>query len=115
MRLNLGRDDDDDETIRMNVRRPAGFLRSTDAGCAGPGGAAAVVWADRLRGASAARTVSGMDVRLPPGPRLPNLLQALLALAAPVVLFPAAAKRYGVPFTLTMLPQRRKIVAVAEP
>ena len=73
------------------------------------------VWADRLRGASAARTVSGMDVRLPPGPRLPNLLQALLALAAPVVLFPAAAKRYGVPFTLTMLPQRRKIVAVAEP
>ncbi|MCD2264046.1 cytochrome P450 [Dietzia aurantiaca] len=56
-----------------------------------------------------------MDVRLPPGPRLPNLLQALLALSAPVVLFPAAAKRYGVPFTLTMLPQRRKIVAVSEP
>ena len=104
MRLNLGRDDDDDETIPMNVRRPAGVLRSTGA-----------VWADRLRGAPTARTVSGMDVRLPPGPRLPNLLQALLALAAPVVLFPAAAKRYGVPFTLTMLPQRRKIVAVAEP
>lgn len=39
----------------------------------------------------------------------------MLALSAPVVLFPAAAKRYGVPFTLTMLPQRRKIVAVAEP
>ncbi len=56
-----------------------------------------------------------MDVRLPPGPRLPNLLQAVLALAAPALVFPAAARRYGVPFTLTMLPQRRKIVAVAEP
>lgn len=71
--------------------------------------------ADRLRRTVGARTVSVMDVRLPPGPRLPNLLQAVLALSAPAVLFPAAAKRYGVPFTLTMLPQRRKIVAVAEP
>lgn len=43
------------------------------------------------------------------------MLQVVLSLAAPVVIFPAAAKRYGVPFTLTMLPQRRKIVAVAEP
>ena len=43
------------------------------------------------------------------------MLQVVLSLAAPVVIFPAAAKRYGVPFTLTMLPRRRKIVAVAEP
>ena len=100
----VGAEGDDDETIVMNVRRPAGFRRAADA-----------VWPDRLRGAPTARTVSDMDTRLPPGPRLPNLLQALLALSAPVVLFPAAAKRYGVPFTLTMLPQRRKIVAVSEP
>ncbi|WP_295652785.1 cytochrome P450 [uncultured Dietzia sp.] len=100
----VGAQGDDDETIVMNVRRPAGFRRAADA-----------VWPDRLRRTVAARTVADMDVRLPPGPRLPNLLQALLALSAPVVLFPAAAKRYGVPFTLTMLPQRRKIVAVSEP
>lgn len=84
-------------------------------GGAGRGLPVVAVWPDRLRGVAAARTVSDMDVRLPPGPRLPNLLQAVLALSAPVVLFPAAAKRYGVPFTLTMLPQRRKVVAVAEP
>ena len=70
---------------------------------------------DRLRSRPCARTVSDMDVRLPPGPRLPNLVQVLLALSAPMVIFPAAAKRYGVPFTLTMAPNRRKIVALSEP
>ena len=111
----LGGDDDDDETIPLNVRRRPGVDPATGPESSGADLPVAAVWPDRLRGTAGARTVADMDVRLPPGPRLPNLLQAVLALSAPVVLFPAAAKRYGVPFTLTMLPQRRKIVAVAEP
>ena len=55
-----------------------------------------------------------MDVRLPPGPRLPKLVQTLLSLSAPTLTFPAAARRYGVPFSLDLLAGRR-IVAVAEP
>lgn len=57
-----------------------------------------------------------MDDRLPPGPhRLPSIVQALLTLAAPAAVFPAAARRYGVPFTLELLPAGRKIVALADP
>ncbi|USX46245.1 cytochrome P450 [Dietzia kunjamensis] len=52
---------------------------------------------------------------LPPGPRLPRILQAVLALSAPAVVFPAAARRYGVPFTLDLMPAGRKVVAVSEP
>ncbi|WP_255584093.1 cytochrome P450 [Dietzia sp. ANT_WB102] len=52
---------------------------------------------------------------LPPGPRFPRILQAVLALAAPVAIFPAAARRYGVPFTLDLMPRGRKVVAVSEP
>ncbi|WP_314037457.1 cytochrome P450 [Dietzia sp. CH92] len=52
---------------------------------------------------------------LPPGPRLPRILQAVLALAAPAAVFPAAARRYGVPFTLDLMPRGRKVIAVSEP
>ncbi|MGN7226003.1 cytochrome P450 [Dietzia maris] len=52
---------------------------------------------------------------LPPGPRLPRILQAVLALSAPAVVFPAAARRYGVPFTVDLMPAGRKVVAVSEP
>lgn len=65
---------------------------------------------------SVTRTVIVMDNRLPPGPhRLPSLLQAVFTLAAPAAFFPAAARRYGVPFSLELLPDRRKIVALADP
>ena len=57
-----------------------------------------------------------MDDRLPPGPhRLPALVQAVLTLAAPAALFPAAARRYGVPFSLKNLPGGRKIIGLADP
>ena len=56
-----------------------------------------------------------MDNGLPPGPRLPDLVQAVMALAAPAVTFPAAARRYGVPFRLDLLPAGRTVVAVADP
>lgn len=52
---------------------------------------------------------------LPPGPRLPGLVQALLTLSAPALTFPAAARRYGVPFSLELMPKGRSVVAVAAP
>lgn len=52
---------------------------------------------------------------VPAGPRLPRLVQALLALAAPALTFPAAARRYGVPFTLELMPRGRTVVALADP
>lgn len=52
---------------------------------------------------------------VPAGPRLPRLVQALLALSAPALTFPAAARRYGVPFTLELMPRGRTVVAVADP
>ena len=52
---------------------------------------------------------------VPPGPRLPGLVQGLLALSAPAVVFPAAARRYGVPFRLDLMPKGRTVVAVADP
>ncbi|MDV8002143.1 cytochrome P450 [Rhodococcus sp. IEGM 1408] len=52
---------------------------------------------------------------LPPGPRLPGLVQALLTLSAPALTFPAAARRYGVPFSLELMPKGRSVVAVADP
>lgn len=52
---------------------------------------------------------------LPPGPRLPRILQAVLTLSAPVAVFPAAARRYGMPFSLDLMPPGRTIVAVSEP
>ncbi|MDX2357747.1 cytochrome P450 [Dietzia sp. PP-33] len=55
------------------------------------------------------------DNGLPPGPRLPTLVQALLTLSAPAAVFPAAARRYGVPFRLDLMPKGRRIVAVADP
>lgn len=56
-----------------------------------------------------------MTDALPPGPRLPGMAQALATLAAPVAVFPRAARRYGVPFTLRLAPRRRPIVALADP
>ncbi|MEH6819905.1 MAG: cytochrome P450 [Dietzia psychralcaliphila] len=56
-----------------------------------------------------------MDNGVPSGPRLPGLVQALLTLSAPAVVFPAAARRYGVPFTLELMPKGRTVVAVADP
>ncbi|HJC28248.1 MAG TPA: cytochrome P450 [Candidatus Dietzia intestinipullorum] len=56
-----------------------------------------------------------MHTHLPTGPRLPSLLQAVLTLAAPSALFPRAARRYGVPFTLRLPPAGRRVVAVASP
>ena len=52
---------------------------------------------------------------VPPGPRLPGLVQALLTLSAPALTFPAAARRYGVPFRLELMPRGRTVVAVADP
>ena len=60
------------------------------------------------------RTVADMDTRLPSGLKLPRLVQTLFALAAPTFTFPAAARRYGVPFTLRLMEDRR-IVMVSEP
>ena len=56
-----------------------------------------------------------MTDTLPPGPRLPGMVQALATLAAPVAVFPRVARRYGVPFTLRLAPERRPIVAVSDP
>ena len=56
-----------------------------------------------------------MSNGVPPGPRLPGLIQALLALSAPAAVFPAAARRYGVPFTLELMPKGRTVVAVSDP
>ncbi|MET3860957.1 cytochrome P450 [Dietzia sp. 2505] len=55
------------------------------------------------------------DDGVPSGPRLPGLVQALLTLSAPAVVFPAAARRYGVPFKLDLMPRGRTVVAVADP
>lgn len=38
-----------------------------------------------------------------------------MTLSAPVAVFPAAARRYGVPFTLELMPKGRSVVAVADP
>lgn len=56
-----------------------------------------------------------MTAEVPPGPRLPGLVQALLTLSAPTVVFPAAARRYGVPFRLELMPRGRTVVALADP
>ncbi|HHX84615.1 MAG TPA: cytochrome P450 [Actinomycetales bacterium] len=56
-----------------------------------------------------------MTDTLPPGPRLPGMVQALATLAAPVAVFPRVARKYGVPFTLRLAPERRPIVAVSDP
>lgn len=56
-----------------------------------------------------------MRTDLPAGPRLPSMVQALLTLAAPTALFPRAARRYGLPFTLSLPPAGRRVVAVASP
>lgn len=43
------------------------------------------------------------------------MVQAVLTLAAPTALLPRAARRYGLPFTLSLPPAGRKVVAVATP
>ena len=70
---------------------------------------------DRRSGAHGGSRAQSARDGLPPGPRLPRVVQAALSLAAPVAVFPAAARRFGVPFTLDLMPRGRKVVAVAEP
>ena len=81
--------------------------------------AAAGIASDRVTDDGATYSGSGPAVHgrngLPPGPRLPGVVQAALSLAAPVAMFPAAAKRFGVPFTLKLMPRGRRVVAVSEP
>src|SRR5690625_3224803 len=70
---------------------------------------------DRRSGAHGGSRAQSARDGLPPGPRLPRVVQAALSLAAPVAVFPAAARRFGVPFTLDLMPRGRKVVAVAQP
>lgn len=56
-----------------------------------------------------------MTETLPPGPRLPGMVQAIASLAAPVAFMPRMARRFGVPFTLNLVPQHRKVVLLKSP
>ena len=53
--------------------------------------------------------------RLPPGPRMPAVVQTLAWALAPTVLMERCRRRYGEAFTLTFAPSGRRLVMLSDP
>ncbi len=65
--------------------------------------------------ARAAGTAAGERGALPPGPRLPSLLQTLVWALAPTWLMDRCARRLGEAFTLTFWPSGMQLVLISDP